>query len=661
MGGRGLIDARARAGAPGQHGLGGCARTACAAWARANGAGGAPARLGPCHSSAGVRGGGDVVGAHLLLGHVHLAHVRAVHPRPRAPVDRPPDGRGRGASVGRPAVARAPVHVRPLAGRRRRRGRRLERGRVRAGIRDARGAAPAARSRSRRRAARARRAPWCSASCSPRRAPRAIAYPLFVGLLWIVLTQSDRTWLRRAALILPLLVLWANVHGSVLLGVAMVVACCGRSAVASLRRKAWRPAGGEVALSVLAAACVFATPYGTAMIGYYVRVLGDPALATIAEWQPSTFGPLNLPFVVILMGTLGVVCFARGKGVRLPADMMLLAVVLGALAAHAVRYQTWFALGVAPLLALAVTRTWSRRGGLAPPPRVIVIAAGALLLVVHRGRGRDPRAHPVVGVRQVDLGLRRALRRPVRRRSIRRPGSWPTMSPAPRCSGATRAWRAGSGSTLAPRSTSRRSSWRSPGSCWRPARPGPRPPGPTRWSRSRARCIPALCKALAQALRLADPHSPQRRHGRRPQLSRRPERPQPVAEVARRRRDAGSRWPPPRIAARPRPRPAPRARAGRGASDTEAHREEAGVLRGGAPARGPERPRPVEHEVARRRRDECERERDRVGQSPAGTAGTGRCSRHSPTRRRCSSGQTQARHRPPITERIQVSTPWWCR
>jgi hypothetical protein len=209
---------------------------------------------------------------------------------------------------------------------------------------------------------------------------QSFAYPLFVGVLWVVLTQSHRSWLRRAALILPLLVLWANVHGSVLLGAAMVVLCCGRSALQSLRKKAWRPAAGELLLSVLAAGCVLATPYGTAMISYYIRVLGDPALATIAEWQPSSFGPLNLPFVIILLGTLGTVCFAGGRGVRLPADMVLLAVVFGVLAAHAVRYQTWFALGVAPLLALAVTRTWSRRGGHTPPPRAIVIAAGALLL-----------------------------------------------------------------------------------------------------------------------------------------------------------------------------------------------------------------------------------------------------------------------------------------
>jgi hypothetical protein len=209
---------------------------------------------------------------------------------------------------------------------------------------------------------------------------QSFAYPLFVGLLWIVLTQSDRTWLRRAVLILPLLVLWANVHGSVLLGVVIVVACCSLNAIRSARKRAWGPVTGEALLSALAAACVFATPYGTAMVSYYIRVLGDPALATIAEWQPSTFAPLNLPFVLLLLGTLAAVCFALGRGVRLPADMVLLAVVFGALAAHAVRYQTWFALGVAPLLALAVTRIWSRRRAYAPPPRVIVIAAGALLL-----------------------------------------------------------------------------------------------------------------------------------------------------------------------------------------------------------------------------------------------------------------------------------------
>ena len=230
------------------------------------------------------------------------------------------------------------------------------------------------------------------------------------------------------------------------------------------------------------------------MIGYYVRVLGDPALATIAEWQPSTFAPLNLPFVVILMGTLGLVCFARGKGVRLPADMMLLAVVLGALAAHAVRYQTWFALGVAPLLALAVTRTWSRRRGLAPPPRVIVIAAGALLLTVTVVAGgilvRTPSSAygKWISDSAVHSAARYGARAPAgpdpRRRCHRLRAA--LALPEPGRPGGVRRSHRDLQAVAVPRV--------------RPVRAGVRPvlgrirPAATRWSRSRARCIPPCAK-----------------------------------------------------------------------------------------------------------------------------------------------------------------------
>src|SRR6185503_18820936 len=68
---------------------------------------------------------------------------------------------------------------------------------------------------------------------------------------------------------------------------------------------------------------------------------------------------------------LGAVCFARGRGARIPADALVVGVLLGALATHAVRYQTWFALGVAPLLALALTHIRPGRG-MQRPPRAIL-------------------------------------------------------------------------------------------------------------------------------------------------------------------------------------------------------------------------------------------------------------------------------------------------
>ena len=208
---------------------------------------------------------------------------------------------------------------------------------------------------------------------------QSFAYPLFVVLLWILLGEPGPPSRRRTWLVLPVLVVWADVHGSVLLGVAVCLTCLGLRAWGGSRRRAWRSVAADAALSALAAATLFATPYGTAMPTYYVRVLGDPALKTIAEWQPASFAPLQLPFILLLLGTLGIAAFARGRGQRIPADVLVVGILLGALATHAVRYQTWFALGVAPLLAYALTRV-RPGGGRARPPRPILIA-GACLLV----------------------------------------------------------------------------------------------------------------------------------------------------------------------------------------------------------------------------------------------------------------------------------------
>jgi hypothetical protein len=208
---------------------------------------------------------------------------------------------------------------------------------------------------------------------------QSFAYPLFAVLLCILLGERSRPAGRRTLLVLPVLALWANVHGSVLLGIAVCVACLAVRGIESARARAWRLAAADAAVSLAAVATLFVTPYGGAMPSYYARVLGDPALRTIAEWQPASFAPLQLPFVVLLLGTLGVVCFACGRGARAPADALVAGVLLAGLATHAVRYQTWFALGVAPLLAAGLTHVRPGRG-LQRPPRPIVAAGGALLL-----------------------------------------------------------------------------------------------------------------------------------------------------------------------------------------------------------------------------------------------------------------------------------------
>jgi hypothetical protein len=215
---------------------------------------------------------------------------------------------------------------------------------------------------------------------------QSFAYPLFVGLLWIVLRELDRgRFSPRALWIVPIIVVWANIHGSVLVGAAMVAACFGVRALMTAIRRNWRSAAGDAAVALLAVASVLVTPYGSAIVAYYPRVLGDPALATISEWQPSSFNVINLPFVALLMGTLGAACFARGRGLRLQWWPIAIAAVLAALATHALRYQVWFGVSAAPALAAIITQLRGRSADTGPMPRRIAIPALALMVAATLG------------------------------------------------------------------------------------------------------------------------------------------------------------------------------------------------------------------------------------------------------------------------------------
>ena len=208
---------------------------------------------------------------------------------------------------------------------------------------------------------------------------QSFAYPLFVALLWIVLAELDRgRFSRRALLVVPIIALWANLHGSVLVGAALAAGCFGLRGAGNVVHRRPRAALSDLAVAVLAIAAVFATPYGTAIFGYYPRVLGDPALNTIAEWQPSSFNVINLPFVAILLGLVGAGFFARGRRLPVPAWPVGIAAVLGVLATHALRYQVWFAMAAAPVLALLITRIRARTSDNGALPRRLAVAAAVV-------------------------------------------------------------------------------------------------------------------------------------------------------------------------------------------------------------------------------------------------------------------------------------------
>jgi hypothetical protein len=154
--------------------------------------------------------------------------------------------------------------------------------------------------------------------------PHALALPLMVAWVGVLIDAVD----RRRAPPMPLLLvmtLWANLHGSFTLGLALI---------APLAVEAWWNAGAarrETALNwlrfgalALIAACV--TPYGPEPILVAWRVLGlGQILSIIGEWRPQDFGRIGGFELCLLLG-LG---FALYRGIVLPP--VRIAVLLGLL------------------------------------------------------------------------------------------------------------------------------------------------------------------------------------------------------------------------------------------------------------------------------------------------------------------------------------------
>ena len=127
---------------------------------------------------------------------------------------------------------------------------------------------------------------------------------IFFVVLLAVLGAESRKRTRRVWLLLPLLALWANVHGAVVLGAALV-ALLGAVEVVHWRsgNPGKRALGRAVALLVLPWTCIFATPYGFAVAGYYRLTMFNSAFRQyIDPWKPPT--PLTLwggPFFILAL------------------------------------------------------------------------------------------------------------------------------------------------------------------------------------------------------------------------------------------------------------------------------------------------------------------------------------------------------------------------
>lgn len=172
--------------------------------------------------------------------------------------------------------------------------------------------------------------------------PHVLVWPVAAAWTAVLLDRRDRGRPPPLAFAL-LMTLWANLHGSFILG--FVIA--GAIALDALIAAQWnrRALTGWLLFGLFALGAALVNANGIAGFLHPVTVMGLENLAYIEEWKPSSpsHTPLFYGVLVIMLAALLV------RGVKLSPGELLLLLFLLLLAFMQVRQQAWLAI-VAPLI-----------------------------------------------------------------------------------------------------------------------------------------------------------------------------------------------------------------------------------------------------------------------------------------------------------------------
>lgn len=210
---------------------------------------------------------------------------------------------------------------------------------------------------------------------------QGFAYPLFVGTLWLLAMEIRRPT-RRAYYVFPMLILWANLHGSATLGAGIAViygACVLVQGYRSQGRKGLLERRG-LAFIIGSPLCLLVTPYGLSILTYYKATLFNSDFSKlVSEWQPVTaYMILAVPLLLVIIGTV----WALGRsGRKTPLFDQLVLIVLAIGGVDAVRNITWFGLALVVLLPATLTAVMKVKPAAPRRHRLNLTLAGASVLL----------------------------------------------------------------------------------------------------------------------------------------------------------------------------------------------------------------------------------------------------------------------------------------
>lgn len=194
--------------------------------------------------------------------------------------------------------------------------------------------------------------------------PQMLTFVLLSGLLLGLDEYRSGRWRFLPWALPPLFILWANLHGAVVVGLILLGLWVAGEWIGS--RLLDEPGVGLRALTagaVASAVAVFLNPNGFHVYAYPFQVLGHPEVQDyISEWfSPNFHDPAYRPFELMLLLLLGAVAQAwRGKesGERIPVGETLVLLAMTHAALIAQRNTAPFALAAAPVIAAGAASVW---------------------------------------------------------------------------------------------------------------------------------------------------------------------------------------------------------------------------------------------------------------------------------------------------------------
>ena len=221
--------------------------------------------------------------------------------------------------------------------------------------------------------------------------PQLFAVPLFALTLWISVTRREhpaRMWA------IPLLVaLWANLHGSFVLGPALV----GFDWLED-RRERLPQARQTLIVGLAATAATLLNPFELRLWAYTVEIGTNPTITRFAsEWEPTTVRSFS--GVALFVSAAALVWLGTRRTDPVPWPSLLRLAFFFALALPAIRGVIWWGI-VAPITAAGWLRARrpteqrppDRRGSPVMNLGVVVAVAAALVFAMPWWRTAQPGA-----------------------------------------------------------------------------------------------------------------------------------------------------------------------------------------------------------------------------------------------------------------------------